>query len=399
MCFVGWWVSRWGSAPARVCVVCRLNADWVTPMRLALAVVAASATPPPQDCASLPRAAFEPLSLKNANGLELQLLPYGGTAQSLRVPQPGGAPPLDVLLGFDDPLDYCTGGVNGQHPYFGALIGRVANRIARCTFSLGPATYDTPCNEYQAATGLNDTLHGGTIGYDRRAWAFQRRSPASVELTLASPDGEMGFPSDLSLSVVHTLRDGAAPGAHGVWDLQWTIKNVGALPTPVAPTMHAYFMLSGFKGEDTVLAHVLQMANATRYEAVDAGLIPTGELVDVTKEQRWMDFTAPKALGRDFPLPSGAAGYDNAWLFASGGKTFVPQASLFAPASGLRMVTWTDAPSVQVYTGNFLNATGPTQIVKKRSQRFPGQGAFYPQHSAITFEAQEYIGAANIPAL
>ena len=312
------------------------------------------------------------------------LLPYGGTAQALRVPQ-RGAPPLDVLLGFDNPIDYCTGGSNNQHPYFGALIGRVANRIARCAFSVGGHTYNTPCNEYQAATGLNDTLHGGTVGYDRRVWTVANRTgQVSVELTLNSPDGEMGFPSALAVSVTHALRDGTGPGSHGVWDLLWKITNVGALPTPVAPTMHAYFMLSGFKGEDNVLAHVLQMANGTRYEAVDAGLIPTGELVDVTKEQRWMDFTAPKALGRDFPLPSGAAGYDNAWLFSSGGGSFLPQADLFAPASGLRMVTWTDAPSVQVYTGNFLNATGPTQIVKKRAQRFPGQGAFYPQHGAIT---------------
>jgi len=359
----------------------------------------ASALAAPQDCASLPPTAFEPLSLRNANGLELVLLPYGGTAQALRVPQHSGEPPLDVLLGFDDPRDYCTGGVTSQHPYFGALIGRVANRIARCSFSLGASTYHTPCNEFQPATGLNDTLHGGTIGYDRRVWTVANRvGRTSVELTLDSPNGEMGFPSELAISVTHTLRDGTGPGAHGAWDLQWKITNVGSLPTPVAPTMHAYFMLSGFKGEDTVLPHVLQMANATRYEVVDAGLIPTGELVDVTKEQRWMDFTAPKALGRDFPLPSGAAGYDNAWLFAGGGGAFLPQADLFAPASGVRMVTLTDAPSVQVYTGNFLNATGPTQVMKKRSQRFSGQGLYYQQHSAITFEAQEYIGVRDAVA-
>lgn len=293
-------------------------------------------------------------------------------------------------------MAYCTGGATQQHPYFGALIGRVANRIANCSFTLGATTYSTPCNEYHAETGLNDTLHGGTLGYDRRVWGIVEAGAGALELTLTSADGEMGFPSSLELRVRYSLLDppaGASVGALGALEIRYNITNTGALPTPVAPTNHAYFHLGGFRGEDTVLAHVLRMANATCYEAIDAGLIPTGELVDVTRTQRWMDFTAAKPLGRDFPLPSGAAGYDNAWIFAGATGGCVPQAELLAPSSGLRMTTWTDAPSVQVYTGNFLQATGPTAITKKRAQTFPGQGTTYAQHSAVTFEAQRYIGA------
>ena len=264
-------------------------------------------------------------------------------------------------------------------------------------------TYELPCNEHQP-TGLNDTLHGGTLGFDRRVWSVTEAGAGALELTLTSPDGEMGFPSSLTLHVRYSLLNppsGAPRGALGALDVRYNITNTGRLPTPVSPTNHAYFHLAGFRGEDTVLAHVLRMTNATRYEAIDGGLIPTGELIDVTRQQRWMDFTTAKALGADFPLPSGAAGYDNAWIFA-GAPGFSPQAELFAPSSGLRMTTWTDAPSVQVYTGNFLQAEGPTAIAKKRSQTFPGQGATYAQHSAVTFEAQRYIGAlehANFPSI
>lgn len=389
-------------------------------------------TPAPQDCAAIAPDAFRARVLKNSRGLELAVLPFGGTLQRLLVPTSTGAVD-DILLGLcvhvrvcycaaraqrralapprvpptphaprsDDATSYCTGGATTQHPYFGALIGRVANRIAQCAFTLGGVRYATPCNEHSAATGLNDTLHGGTVGYDRRVWAVSAAGASALELALTSPDGEEGFPSSLELRVHYSLLDppqGAPAGALGALDIDYRVTNTGSLPTPAAPTNHAYFHLSGFRGEETVLAHILRMANATRYEAIDAGLIPTGELVDVTRTQRWMDFTAAKSLGRDFPLPSGAAGYDNAWVFAKAGA-FVPQAELLAPASGLRMTMWTDAPSVQVYTGNFLNASGPTAVTKKRAQQFPGQGLTYAQHSAVTFEAQRYIGALEHPAL
>lgn len=309
---------------------------------------------PPQDCSSLPKDAFVPHTLRNSRGLELHVLSYGGVAQSLYVPRAGGGgggPPLDVLLGFDDPTWYCTGGPMDQHPYFGALIGRVVNRIARCKFTLDGTVYTPPCNEFQPATGLNDTLHGGTIGYDRRVWNITDRTPTKLVLELDSPDGEMGFPSSLHLTVTYQVTEppqGSPPEELGAWDIQYAIVNTGTLPTPAAPTNHAYFMLSGFDGEETVLGHTLAMKNATQFEVVDKGLIPTGALVDVTKEERWMDFTAPKVLGKDFPLPSGASGYDNAWIFANYDGAFLPQADITSPISHIRMLTFTDAPSVQM---------------------------------------------------
>ena len=361
-------------------------------MRL-LALVALSGAAAQQDCAALPSSAFTPITLSNSRGLSLTFLPFGGTAQNLMVPRARGAAPIDILLGFDDATAYCTGGPTAQHPYFGALIGRVANRIARCAFSLGGTRYALPCNEHQAATGLNDTLHGGPTGYDRAVWTVAAKNASSATLELLSPAGDMGFPSSLRLRVTYSVAEpgaGAPPSALGAWDIAYEALNTGDLPSPVAPTNHAYFMLSGFTGgEETVLAHTLRMANATRYQQVDAGLIPTGALLPVAA-QPWMSFVQAKAVGADFPLPSGAAGYDNAWVLEGGavGRAFAPAAELEAPASGLRMVTWTDAPSLQVYTGNFLSATGPTAVAKKASQRAPGASETYVQHSAITFEAQ-----------
>ena len=313
-----------------------------------------SASAQQQECNALGQDAFTPQVLRNSRGVSLTVLPFGGTAQSLLLPH-GGAhskPPLDILLGFDEPKFYCTGGPEVQHPYFGALIGRVANRIAQCQFTLGGESYKTPCNEFQAATGLNDTLHGGNVGYDRRVWNVTNRTPSSLVLELDSPDGEMGFPSSLHLIVTYSILDppqGSPATELGAWDIRYSIKNTGVLPTPVAPTNHAYFMLSGFEGEETVLKHVLRMVNGTRYEEVDRGLIPTGKLIDVLTDQTWMDFTKGKPVGENFPLPSGASGYDNAWIFeGNDGSSFVPQADIFSPASLIRMVTYTDAPSLQV---------------------------------------------------
>ena len=247
----------------------------------------------PFGCSTVDPSAFSPLTLRNHAGLQLTVLPYGGTAQSLLVPTRTGAA-VDILLGFDSPESYCTGGPTQQHPYFGALIGRVANRIANCSFPLNGRTWRTPCNEFQAATGLNDTLHGGSVGYDRRVWRVAARSASSLSLELDSLDGEEGFPSSLRLGVTYTLTEPEAGDALGLgaWDVRYTVTNTGSQPSPIAPTQHAYFMLSGFLGgEETVLGHVLRMANATATQAIDAGLIPTGALVSVA-QQPWMDFTA-----------------------------------------------------------------------------------------------------------
>jgi hypothetical protein len=137
----------------------------------------------------------------------LKMSRYGGVVQSVNVFDSKGSKSVDVTLGFDDGTEYCS---NSEHPYFGALIGRVANRIADGEFTLnGGQTYNTPINE-PAPAGGNDTLHGGTLGFDRRVWAVTTPAANTAVLTLDSADGEQGFPGHLGVTVTYTLEPDAA---------------------------------------------------------------------------------------------------------------------------------------------------------------------------------------------
>lgn len=395
----------------------------------ALLALARAQIPPPQPpsvvCDAFAAAgAFAPVTIHNSAGLLLQVLPYGGTVQRILVPS-ATAGLLDVVQGFDDASDYCRNAfaLNGEHPYFGALIGRIANRIANCSFTLAGTTYTLPCNEHSGVTGLSDTLHGGPTGFDRRVWST-RAAPdgRSVVLALSSLDGEMGFPSSIALEVNYTMVDapaGAPSGSLGGWDIVYTSTNTGSVPTLASHTQHtcallrsrchaasvprlsaptrpspADWMLSGFAGgESTVLAHTLQMPNAASWQEVDAGLIPTGVVRGVSGADAFMDFRAGKAIGADIvngSLPDGAVGYDNAFLFGAappGNGPFVPQVTVAAAASGLTMTVWTDQPSAQIYSGNFLSGDIPRKAAH-------GAGV-YERYSAVAIETQQRIGAAN----
>lgn len=377
--------------------------------RALLLLSSTAAAQPPQpsaaECGALASAgAFSPIVISNSRGLVAHVLPYGGTVQRLLVPTADGGL-LDIVQGFDDGADYCRNSFapNGEHPYYGALIGRIANRIANCSFVLGGVTYTPPCNEFQVATGLNDTLHGGPRGYDRRVWtATPSVDGSSVTLVLNSADMEEGFPSSISVTVTYTMVEpdtNAPQGALGGWDITYVTKNTGLLPTIAAHTQHTYWMLSGFTGgESTVLSHTLQMPNASSWQEVDAGLIPTGRLRSVTGADAYMSFQGGKPIGTDIVpgvgLPSGAVGYDNSFLFRkdlSSGE-FSPQVVLTAAVANLQMTVFTDQPAVQVYSGNFLDSSIP----RKASQ---GAGLFYDRYSAVALETQQRIGSSNDPAL
>jgi galactose mutarotase-like enzyme len=253
---------------------------------LLLASAAAAAAADPWNCTTQPAGAFAPIRLTNARGTELRILPYGGTATHFIVKDANGQP-RDILLGFDDYTQYCA---NAVHPYFGATIGRVANRIANCSFTLEGTTYHTPCNEASPVDG-NDTLHGGTVGFDRRVWTISSSTASSVRLSYFSPDGEEGFPGDVHVNVTHTLTPEDA----------WTIEYSAATTSAVAVaslTNHAYWNLnSNVNGTATILEHEL-FADAGRYLVVDSALLPTGAVGDV-RDAFWLDFQRPKPVGRD----------------------------------------------------------------------------------------------------
>jgi aldose 1-epimerase len=347
---------------------------------VAAGAAASAAAADPATCTGMAAAgAFNPVTLTNGDGLTVRFIPYGGTVTNVLVRGADGGV-YDVVLGFDDFTQYCN--ATQTHPYFGALIGRVANRIANGTFTLtqpgvGPVVYNTPINE----PANNDTLHGGTVGYDRRLWSVTQSDASTATLTIDSPDGEMGFPGDVSVSVTYTVTD------KNEWQISYSAVS-NTLVTPVSLTQHTYFNLNG--AETPVVEHTLSMPSADTYVVVDGHLIPTGEVDPVTP---CLDFTREKPIGRDIAsgtvTPTG--GYDNAWVFSN----WVPgqvqeQVVAVSPLSGIRMTMSTDQPSVQFYSGNFLDGT-----LGKKADQGPGS---YDRYFALALEAQHYPDSVHHPS-
>lgn len=309
-------------------------------------------------------------TLRNAAGAEVEVLTLGGIIRAIRVPDRRGTLG-DVVLGFDDAPSY-------QHTtaYLGALIGRYANRIANGTFHVDGARYEVPTNN-----GAN-ALHGGPEGFDRRHWdvePFVSNRAVGVVLTLTSPDGDQGFPGELTVQVTYSWRDDNAL----VVDYHATTT----APTPVNLTQHSYFNLRGEPGT-TVLGHALTV-HASRYTPVDEALIPTGELpfVDGTP----FDFRFPRAIGerirqRDAQLAFGS-GYDHNWALDHASGARVEAARLHDPVSGRELVIATTEPGLQVYTGNHL-ADGST-----------GKGGSpLIAHGGVALETQHFPDSPNQPA-
>jgi aldose 1-epimerase len=264
-----------------------------------------------------------------AGDLEAAVLTYGAVLQSVRVPDAEGTV-AEVTLGFDD-LD----GYLADDGYLGAVVGRYANRIARSRFLLDGVEHALVANHGRAC------LHGGPEGFSTRMWSAREVS-GGVELTRTSPDGEMGFPGELQATVTYLLHDGGL-------ELRYTAET--DRPTVVNLTNHAYWNLSG---SGSVEDHVLELP-AGSFVAVDEELIPTG--IDPV-EGTPMDFRAPRRIGDDLRAGTAqlrhARGYDHAWVL-DGGPGMRTAARLADPVSGRRLEVTTDQPSVQFYSGNFLD--------------------------------------------
>jgi aldose 1-epimerase len=273
----------------------------------------------------------------------------------------------DVVLGFENLEGYL-----GGHPYFGAATGRVANRIAKAKFTLDEKEYKLAANN-----GPN-TLHGGIKGFDKVVWrASDSSGPAgpAVKMAYLSPDGEEGFPGNLSVTVTYTVT---ADNALRIDYAATTDK-----PTPVNITNHSYFNLAG-PAAGSVLGHEL-MLTADLYTPVDDTLIPTGEITSVQGTP--LDFTRPATLGsRIAELKGEPGGYDHNYVLRSGGKELALAARVTEPASGRILEMFTTEPAVQLYTANFLDGTlkGKHEVVYKKQQAF-------------CLEAQHYPDSANQP--
>ena len=304
-------------------------------------------------------------TLTNKAGLEARITTYGAILVSLKLPDRNGLF-ADVNLGFDGLEGYL-----GTHPYFGAIIGRYGNRIAKARFTLDGVAYALPPNNN------GNTLHGGIRGFDKVVWAAEpvrSADGAGVKLAYLSKDGEEGFPGNLSVTVVYTLTDAN--------ELRIDYEAVTDRKTPINLTNHAYWNLKG-EGRGDVLGHVLRL-EADAITAVDsaANLIPTGEIAPVAGTP--FDFTAPHAIGERIGQVEG--GYDHNFVLRSGGGTLAAAARIEEPESGRVLEIWTDQPGIQLYTGNFLDGT----VVGKG-------GKAYQKHFAFCLETQHFPDSPNHP--
>jgi aldose 1-epimerase len=305
--------------------------------------------------------AVEALTLSNG-GMQAKIMTYGAAVVSLTAPDKNGKY-ADIVLGMDS-IDGYVKGV----PYFGAIVGRYGNRIAKGTFQLDGKTYKLAINNGE------NSLHGGLKGFDKQIWTA-REANGGVEFTYVSKDGEEGYPGTLTAKVLYTLTP------QNELRIEYTATT--DKPTVVNLTNHTYFNLAG---EGDNLQHQV-MINADRFTPVDKGLIPTGELKPVKGTP--FDFTKLTAIGarieqKDEQLVFGG-GYDHNWVL--NGTGMKKAAEVYEPKTGRVMEVFTEEPGLQFYTGNFLDGT----ITGKG-------GRVYQRRAAFCMETQHFPDSPNKPS-
>ncbi|HSM77854.1 MAG TPA: aldose epimerase family protein [Bryobacteraceae bacterium] len=306
-------------------------------------------------------------TLTNPNGMEAAISTYGGIVVSLKTPDRSGKLG-DVVLGFDDLKGYL-----GASPYFGALVGRYGNRIAKGKFSLDGVEYTLAKNNGE------NSLHGGLRGFDKRVWTAKEVSPESLELSYFSKDGEEGYPGNLSATVTYTLTDNN--------ELKIDYSATTDKDTVLNLTNHSYFNLAG-EGQGDILGEMV-MINADRFTPTDSGLIPTGELRSV--EGTPFDFRKPHAIGERINSTDEqivmAKGYDQNFVLNRTGNGLELAARVTDPKTGRVMEVLTTQPGLQFYSSNFLDGT------------IHGKGGkVYGPRAAFCMETQHFPDSPNHPS-
>lgn len=303
-------------------------------------------------------------TLINSNGMQVSILNYGGTVTKIITKDKDGKDG-DVILGYDSLSGYLQKG----NPYFGCLVGRYGNRIAKGKFTLDGKTYTLATNNN------GQSLHGGLKGFDKVMWKAEKQpGDSSLKLTYLSKDGEEGYPGNLSVEVIYTLTSNNG--------LKIDYSATTDKATPINLTNHCYFNLSAGK-DSTILDHEL-MIRADKFTEVDSVLIPTGKLPEVKGTP--MDFTTAKKIGKDIDSVKG--GYDHNWVLNKTGNSLESVATLYHPASGRFMEVFTTEPGLQFYSGNFLDGTLTNT---KHNQK-------YVLHAGLCLETQHFPDGPNQPS-
>jgi aldose 1-epimerase len=298
-------------------------------------------------------------TLKNYSGMEVDIITYGGIITAIRVPDKKNEPG-DVVLGFDTLEEYL-----GEHPYFGAIVGRVCNRVGKSRFELEGRIYRITANE-----GANQ-LHGGAMGFDKQLWtAYSQKTPDQVSLILGyeSADGEEGYPGALMVEVEYSLNDKNELGI--------SCRAKSDKPTHVNLTNHSYFNLNNCEG--SIREHELMIV-AESITELDQESIPTGKILPVKSTP--YDFRISKEIGDD--MDQVEPGYDINYVLDMEARELTRVAALHDPRSGRTMEVLTTLPGIQLYTSNYV------QGIKGKG------GTVYEKHSAVCLETQFFPDTPN----
>ncbi|MEP6794369.1 MAG: aldose epimerase family protein [Saprospiraceae bacterium] len=310
-------------------------------------------------------------TLDNNQGIEIKIINYGCTITSLIVPDRDGHPD-DIVLGFD-----ALEGYMASTHYFGSIIGRFANRIADGSFVLDG-------QEYKVAKNLNHHhLHGGIKGFDKVVWQsheFENEEGVGVELQYLSPDGEEGYPGNLSVHILYFLNQRN--------EITLDYKAITDKKTIINLTQHSYFNLNG--GRENILRHEL-LINSDHFLSLDKTMIPTGELTGDLKDVPGTPFNFGifKMIGRDInskdPRLENAHGYDHMWVLDKQADELAHAATLYEPSTGRALEVYTTEPGLQLYTGNFLD--------DKKGKN----GSVYGPYSGLCLETQHFPDSPHHP--
>jgi aldose 1-epimerase len=313
----------------------------------------------------------EVYTLSNSRGVKMRVTTYGAIVLSLETPDRAGRS-ADIVLGYNTLAEY-----EKATPYFGAIVGRYGNRIANGRFTLDGKEYKLATNNTPADKPC--ALHGGVVGFDKVVWRAEgvaKEGAQGVRLKYTSKDGEEGYPGTLELQATYWLSE------QNEWRIEYEASTDKA--TPINVTQHSYFNLKG-EGRGDVLAHELQLA-ASKFTPVNAGMIPTGEILPVAGTA--LDFTKSTPIGarvnsKEEQMRLGG-GYDHNYVLDSQTGELALAATVFEPGSGRVLEVLTTEPGIQFYGGNFLDGT----LTGKSGNK-------YPHRSGFCLETQHYPDSPN----